>query len=108
MALEQGRTVLLVDMDGQANSSRTFAETFTGLLASKLFTAEPGTLTDVPQPISKRLTLIPADLAINDVEGLDLGTIERPAAHLRGLTVAPETLCIIDTPRPWGGGSSPR
>ena len=98
LAMEQGRPVLLVDLDGQANSSRTFAETFTGLLASKLFTAEPGTLTEVPQAVSKHLTLIPADVAINDVEGLDLATIERPAAHLRGLAVAPETLCIIDTP----------
>lgn len=98
LAMEQGRPVLLVDLDGQANSSRTFAQTFTGLLASKLFTAEPGTLTEVPQAVSKHLTLIPADVAINDVEGLDLATIERPAAHLRGLAMAPETLCIIDTP----------
>jgi chromosome partitioning protein len=29
---------------------------------------------------------------------LDLGTIQRPAAHLRGLAVVSETLCIIDTP----------
>jgi chromosome partitioning protein len=100
--MEQGRPVLLVDLDGQANSSRTFAETFTGVLASKLFTAEPGTLTEVPQAVSKHLTLIPTDVAINDVEGLDLATIERPAAHLRGLAVAPKTLCIIDTPpMPW-------
>ncbi len=42
--MEQGRPVLLVDLDGQANSSR-----FTGLLASKLFTAEPGTLTEAPR-----------------------------------------------------------
>mgnify|MGYP001809742338 FL=1 len=98
LALEQGRPVLMVDLDGQANSSRTFAETFTGLLASKLFTAEPGTLTAAPQPITDRLSLIPADVEINDVEGLDLGTIERPAVHLRALSLAPETLVIIDTP----------
>lgn len=98
LALEQGRPVLIVDLDGQANSSRTFTDTFTDLLASKLFTAEPGTLTQVPQTLSDSLTLIPADLAVNDVEGLDLSTIERPALHLRDLTVAPETLCIIDTP----------
>ncbi len=98
LALEQARPVLLVDLDGQANSSRTFADTFTGLLASKLFTAEPGTLTAAPQAISKHLTLIPADVQINDVEGLDLGTIERPAAHLRALPLTPETLVIVDTP----------
>lgn len=98
LALEQGRPVLMVDLDGQANSSRTFAESLTGLTASQLFTVEPGALTQAPQPISERLTLISADLAINDVEGLDLASIERPAAHLRGLALPPETLCIIDTP----------
>ena len=98
LALEQGRSVLMVDLDGQANSSRTFAESFTGLTASQLFTVEPGALTQAPQPISERLTLISADLAINDVEGLDLASIERPAAHLRGLALPSETLCIIDTP----------
>ena len=98
MALEQGRPVLMVDLDGQANSSRTFAEEYTGLLASKLFTEEPGSLTEVPQPISDKLALIPADIEINDVEGLDLATIERPAAHLRGLVMASGTLCIVDTP----------
>jgi chromosome partitioning protein len=98
MALEQDRPVLMVDLDGQANSSRTFAETFTGLLASKLFTEEPGTLTETPQGITDRLSLIPADVEINDVEGLDLGTIERPAAHLRALPLVPETLVIVDTP----------
>jgi chromosome partitioning protein len=98
LALEQARPVLLVDLDGQANSSRTFAETFTGLLASKLFTEEPGALTETPQGITDRLSLIPADVEINDVEGLDLGTIERPAAHLRALPLAPKTLVIVDTP----------
>ncbi|MEA3643020.1 MAG: ParA family protein [Lamprobacter sp.] len=98
LALEQARPVLLVDLDGQANSSRTFVDEFTGLLASSLFTEEPGCLTGSPQAISEQLSLIPADMAINDVEGLELDSIERPAAHLRALPLAPETLVIIDTP----------
>ncbi|WP_295393264.1 ParA family protein [uncultured Thiodictyon sp.] len=98
LALEQGRPVLMVDFDGQANSSRTFSESFTGLPASQLFTVEPGALTQAPQPISDHLALIPADVAINDVEGLDLASIERPAVHLKGLALSPETICIIDTP----------
>jgi chromosome partitioning protein len=98
LALEQGRPVLVVDLDGQANSSRTFSEESIGLTASKLFTAEPGTLTETPQPISEKLSLIAADVAINDVEGLDLETIERPAAHLRALSLPDDTLVIIDTP----------
>lgn len=98
LALEQSRPVLLVDLDGQANSSRTFADEFTGLLASTLFTEKPGSITGSPQAISEQLSLIPADMAINDVEGLELESIERPAVHLRALTLAPETLVIIDTP----------
>jgi len=98
LALEQERPILLVDLDGQANSSRTFADEFTGLLASNLFTAEPGALKGSPQAVSDQFSLIPADMAINDVEGLELDTIERPAAHIRALPLAPETLVIIDTP----------
>lgn len=100
LALEQGRTVLLVDLDGQANASRTFAREFTGLAASALFTAEPGTLTSAPQALSEFFSLISADLGINDVEGLRLDSIKRPAAHLAALasTLPPDTLCIIDTP----------
>lgn len=98
LALEQKRPVLLVDLDGQANSSRTFTDEFTGVLASKLFTEAPGTLKGSPQAISDQFSLIPADMAINDVEGLELETIERPAAHIRALRLTPETLVIIDTP----------
>jgi cellulose biosynthesis protein BcsQ len=96
-----------VDLDGQANSSRTFGETFTGLLASKLFTAEPGTLTEVPQAVSKHLTLIPADVAINDVEGLDLATIERNGRPRTCATWRwPPRPCASSTRhRPWAGGS---
>lgn len=98
LALEQGRSVLMVDLDGQANSSRTFSDQSSGLTASKLFTAEPGTLTETPQAISEKLSLIAADVPVNDVEGLDLETIERPAAHLRALPLPEDTLVIIDTP----------
>ncbi|WP_295452766.1 ParA family protein [uncultured Thiodictyon sp.] len=98
LALEQGRSVLMCDLDGQANSSRCFTRTFCGLQASTLFTAEPGTLTQIPQTISDRLSLISADIGINDVEALDLSLIQRPAHHLRGLAVPDDTLCIIDTP----------
>ncbi|WP_133510053.1 ParA family protein [Candidatus Thiosymbion oneisti] len=121
LALEQGQPVLLVDLDGQANSSHTFVDEFSGLTASMLFTIEPGSLTEVPQTISEQFSLISADTAVNDVEGLDLGTIERPIAHLRNLVqpssekdftceevshaklLDPEILVIIDTPQPSGG-----
>lgn len=100
LALEQGRTVLLVDLDGQANASRTFTRDRTGLPASALFTGEPGTLTSAPQILSDRMSLIGADIGINDVEGLRLDSIRRPAAHLAAIagTLPPDALCIIDTP----------
>jgi chromosome partitioning protein len=98
LALDQGRTVVVVDLDGQANTSRTFAETFGGLAASSLFTVEPGSLVEAPQVISERLALIAADIGINDVEGLDLDSIQRPALHLAALNLPPDTLVIIDTP----------
>lgn len=99
MALERGWPVLMVDFDGQANTTRTFTEDPRGLAASQLFTREPGSGLDAPQPLlDGALSLIHADLDLNDVEGLDLDTIQRPARHLRALDVAPGTLAIIDTP----------
>ena len=100
LALEQGRKVLLVDLDGQANASRTFASEFTGLPASALFTTDPGSADAAPQALSASFALISADMGINDVEGLRLDSIRRPAAHLASLaaTMDPDTLCIIDTP----------
>lgn len=97
-AMERGHHVLLLDLDGQANSSRTFAEAFTGLTASTLFTVQPGALTEEPQVVSDQMSLIPADLAINDVEGLDLSQILWLAEHLNHLPMPAKTLCIIDTP----------
>jgi chromosome partitioning protein len=98
LALEQERPVLLVDMDGQANGIRTFTGELPEVLASKLFTEAPGTLRGSLRAISDQFSLILADMAINDVEGLDLGTIERPAAHLRALPLTSESLVIVDTP----------
>lgn len=100
LALEQGRPVLLVDLDGQANASRTFAREFTGLAASALFTTDPSALSAAPQALSDTFSLISADLGINDVEGLRLDSIRRPAAHLATLAASmdPDTLCVIDTP----------
>lgn len=102
LALELDRPVLLVDLDGQANATRTFTRenTASALPASALFTREPGVIDALPFPVSDRLSLIPADIGINDVEGLRLDSIKRPAVHLAalGATMDPNTLCIIDTP----------
>ena len=99
-ALDADRPVLLVDLDGQANTSRTFSRTNEGLCASSLFVSDPGATLPAPQQITDRLSLIHADLEINDVEGIPLAAIKRPAAHLRTLAprLAPDTLVVIDTP----------
>jgi len=102
-AIEANRPVLLIDLDGQANSTRSFApraEPGT-LRASDLFTSAPGERLPALQ-VAEGLTLIGADLAINDVEREPLDAIQRPAAWLRRLEalhmLTPETLVIIDTP----------
>ena len=93
-AEQQGIDTLLVDLDGQSNTTRTFTDAPTGLAASQLFEEEAA---GEPQRISRCLALIHADLGINDVEGLPLDTIELPARHLRRFDDRYD-LCIIDTP----------
>ena len=95
-AVEQGLRVLLVDFDGQANSTHTFIEEIapTGAHASHLFKKKA---CGAPLAINDLLSIVPADMAINDVEGLPLDTIEHPAAHLRKWEKDFD-LCIIDTP----------
>lgn len=98
--MEHGRPVLLVDLDGQANSTRTFASEADSatLTASRLFTLEPDDL--LPLQRIDDLSLIGADMAVNNVESLPLVTIERPAAILRALalTLPANVLILIDTP----------
>jgi chromosome partitioning protein len=102
-ALEARRPVLLIDLDGQANATRTFATRVQAgtLTAARLFTDEPADRLPQLQE-ADGLTLIGADMEINDVEREPLQAIARPAAWLRALEaagrLAPDTLAIIDTP----------
>lgn len=94
MSMEQGLRTLLVDLDGQANSTHTFVETVQGVSASQLF-APP--MTECPHWVNDKLVLVHADIGINDVEGLPLDTIKYPSQYLRQFTDDID-LCIIDTP----------
>ena len=94
MAMEQGLRTLLVDLDGQANSTHTFVEQAEGVSSSQLFGPPP---TDKPHQVSELLALVPADIGTNDLEGLPLDTIQYPARYLRQLN-GEYDLCIIDTP----------
>lgn len=90
-----GLKTLLLDFDGQANSTRTFTDEPAGLAASTLFSAEVAV--GEPQVISPCLHIIRADVGINDVEGLPLDSIKNPAAALKRFNDDYD-LVIIDTP----------
>lgn len=94
-AVEQGLRVLLVDFDGQANATHTFTDQpIDGTQASALFDVNPVLS---PARVTGHLSIIPADISINDIEGVDLGRIRLPASHLQVLS-ADYDLCVIDTP----------
>lgn len=90
-----GLRVLVVDFDGQANSTKTFCSEPTGLAASALFRGEPDG--SAPEALEKGFALIHADVGINDVEGLALDSIRRPSAWLASFADRFD-LCVIDTP----------
>lgn len=98
-AIESGKRVLVVDMDGQMNTTFTLAkkedkENFS-LISSMLYQA------DLPSKdvfnTESGIDLIPADLATNDLEGLPLDTIMFPTQHLQQFAKDYD-ICIIDTP----------
>jgi len=94
-AMEAGKRVLLVDLDGQANSTRTFVEKPTGLAASALFRGEPNGMS--PSQDQNGFALVHADIGINDVEGLPLESIRTPTLWLDSFASLFD-LCVIDTP----------
>lgn len=95
-AVDQGLRTLLVDFDGQANSTHTFIpdDALDGVKASDLFRKQRAGL---PVALNEHLSVVPADIGINDVEGLTLDSIEHPAAYLRERRKDYD-LCVIDTP----------
>lgn len=95
-ALESGLRVLLVDMDKQGSLSLTFAEgAATGLVASKLFDAEPNEVQ--PQTLTDKLAIIRADTGLLAIDKAENKVIRRPGAALRRYAQDYD-LCLIDTP----------
>lgn len=99
-AIELGQRVLMVDLDGQANTTHCFVSALecgaTGVLrASRLFQTD--SIIEAPIAVSDYLGLIPADVGINDVEALPLDAILKPREHLARLAHQYD-LVIIDTP----------
>ena len=95
-AVEKGRRVLVVDVDGQGNTSRYF----TGHLAehgkgtSQLYA---GGETPKPLAVREALWILPADKALNDVEALPLEVVMHPRRHLAALAKDYDVI-VIDTP----------
>lgn len=94
-AAEHGQRVLLVDLDGQANTTRTFAPNVPlGVSAAGLFAER---FDGEPLRTIDNVDLIHADAAVNDIEGLPLECIQFPARHL-AMYADHYDLCVIDTP----------
>jgi chromosome partitioning protein len=97
-ALDAGLRVLLVDMDKQGSLSLTFTATegtALGLVASKLFDAEPnGTK---PETITEKLAIIRADNGLLSIDKAENQVIRRPAQSLRRFAQDFD-LCLVDTP----------
>lgn len=92
-AQDAEQRVLVVDMDGQMNTTKTLTSLELGLTSSQLFTgSESGPITT-----ESGIGLIGADISTNDVEGLPLDTIHLPAKVIEKYS-ADYDLCIIDTP----------
>lgn len=94
-AQQAGKRTLVVDFDGQGNTTATFTSEPTGTPASLLFGETAPTLE--PQRVGEGLWVIPADVALGDVEGLPLASIARPKKYLQVLQDDFDVV-VIDTP----------
>lgn len=89
---EIGKKVLFLDIDPQANSSKTLKTGFQPIKASRMF-LEPVSLTE----IKKDITLVPADGAMADMERADPRVIAQFKENI-GACGDMFDYCIIDTP----------
>jgi len=95
-ALEKRGRVLVVDVDGQGNTTRYFigerAERGKG--ASMLYADGE---TPTPIQVRENLWIVPADKALNDVEAEPLDVVHLPRRHIAKLAQDFD-LIVIDTP----------
>lgn len=93
-AAASGLRTVLLDFDGQGNSTATLTDSPEGTAAAQLFDEDVDL---IPQEVGENLSLIHANTKINDCEALPLMTIKNPANNLRALSEYYD-LCVIDTP----------
>jgi len=91
---DKGRSVLFVDVDPQANSSKTLAEYGVDVSASELFLRKTS---PSDFPVRDGITLIGADPALTDIERAEPAVIKAFQVNLRDLSEQYD-YCIIDTP----------
>ena len=118
LALEQGKRVLMVDMDAQRNFTLSFASTVekTALPAADLFKKQ---ITSQPFYVKENLAVIHASTALMSADSLvsfgagdeanefmkkllnlgedEVDVVKRPGAHLKAFAKDFD-LCVIDTP----------
>ena len=93
MALrEAGKRILFVDIDPQANSSKTLASNAVGVLTSQLFEESP-----VAFDVHDGINLIEADSKMVDIEQKNLSVVRNFKSHLEQLQNKFD-FCIIDSP----------
>ena len=101
MAMEQGLRTLLVDLDGQANSTHTFVEEAEEASSSQLFGPPPA---DRPHQGPSCWRWYPPILAPTTWRGLPLHTIAYPARYLRQFNGI--LICASSIPRRILGGGA--
>jgi len=89
-------SVLVIDVDGQGNTTRFFLDQRAAANqgASRLFRAD-GPAPEIVQ-VNDKISIIPADRTLNDVEALPLDVIRQPKIHLASI-VHRFDVVIIDT-----------
>ncbi|TCV82711.1 ParA family protein [Sulfurirhabdus autotrophica] len=94
---EQGKSVLLLDLDPQANASKTLAAYKSGVLASALF---DGTLTAIEN--KGGITVVEADNALMNIERAEPKLIIPAFKKTLDAVSADFDYCVIDTPPQFG------